>query len=136
MLKAICFCMTTVVFILNVQTVYAQTVQNRKGAEIMRQMDTDANGSISHAEFINFGKAYYKRADQNADQKLTTMEYALMLEMLGSVFPSEVFIKRFNILDMNRDGVISAAEFNEISQRKFRKGDVNGDGEINQADLQ
>jgi len=134
MLKIICSAIAAYALLLSVS--HAQNSQAQKGMNIMQQMDKDANGSISHAEFIDFGLLYFNKADQNKDQQMNKLEYALMLEMLGSVFPSEVFIKRFNILDMNRDSVISLAEFSEMSERKFRKGDLNGDGQINQNDVQ
>ena len=84
--------------------------------------DTDGDGALSEAEYVAEFEGHLRQqyAGKPVDQAYT-----------NSVKQAHV---RFNILDTNKDGRLAIDEELTIGGKTFKNADVNGDGQVDQAD--
>lgn len=106
----------------------------------IRENDTDHDGRVTAAEFAAARAAKYRTFDLDGDGKVSEAEYvgeftarfgkdAKVPE--GQLKQAHV---RFGVLDTDKDGNLSLAEFSASGDRMFEKLDSSGDGIVDAKD--
>jgi Ca2+-binding EF-hand superfamily protein len=95
---------------------------------ILARVDTDKDGKISKAEFDTESTALFKRLDKNSDGKIASDE--VPARHWGGKGP------RFGMMDTDKDGKVTKAEFTAAEDKMFSKLDANGDGVITADEMQ
>ncbi|TMV09977.1 EF-hand domain-containing protein [Ruegeria sediminis] len=120
--------------------------QKVPGAHFIENWDLDGDGQVTVAETANKRGEIFAMFDQNGDGALDQGEYDLFDETRradieanagGRKGPMQVvdeaMDRRFN--DLDGDGAVSRAEFDEQSATFFGMIDRNGDGVVTGADF-
>lgn len=105
----------------------------------LMRYDTNKDGVVDRAEWKAGQEARFKRLDTNGDGKLTRDELFARTPAVGnSVLPTDRQAQRqssyFQLLDTDKDGVVSFAEFMVQADRNFARCDINKDGRIDTAE--
>ncbi|MBV8188905.1 MAG: EF-hand domain-containing protein [Alphaproteobacteria bacterium] len=105
----------------------------------LMRYDTNKDGAVDRAEWKAGQEARFKQLDTNGDGKLTQEELFARTPADGnSVLPSDRQAQRqttyFQLLDADKDGFVSLAEFMVQADRNFTRCDVNKDGRIDTAE--
>ena len=102
--------------------------------EIFQIGDTNSDGIISKAEFLERQEEKFTRLDADGDGGITQREMDSLKESLKDNVERRDFSghggKIFRRMDTNSDGVISEGEFLERAKKRFAKTDIDGDGKI------
>ena len=100
----------------------------------LMRYDTNKDGFVDRSEWAAGQEARFKLLDTNGDGKLTKDE----LFVGTGVPPSDRQIRSqatyFGLLDSDKDGVVSKAEFLAQAERNFARCDLDKDGRINTAE--
>src|SRR5437899_10398785 len=105
----------------------------------LMRYDTNKDGFVDRAEWKAGQEARFKQLDVNGDGKLTQDELFARTPGAGnSVLPTDRQAQRqssyFQLLDADKDGAVSLAEFMAEADRNFARCDVNKDGRIDTAE--
>ena len=105
----------------------------------LMRYDTNKDGAVDRAEWKAAQEARFKRLDANGDGKLTQDELFARTPALGnSILPTDRQAQRqssyFQLLDADKDGVVTLAEFMAQADRNFARCDLNKDGRIDTAE--
>ena len=105
----------------------------------LMRYDTNKDGAVDRAEWKAAQEARFKQLDANGDGKLTQDELFARTPAVGnSVLPTDRQAQRqssyFQLLDTNKDGVVTLAEFMAQAERNFARCDLNKDGRIDTAE--
>jgi hypothetical protein len=105
----------------------------------LMRYDTNKDGFVDRAEWKAGQEARFKQLDTNGDGKLTQDELFARTPGAGnSVLPTDRQAERqssyFQLLDADKDGVVSLAEFMAQADRNFARCDLNKDGRIDTAE--
>ncbi len=116
----------------------ARTSSSSAPRGLMRY-DTNKDGAVDRAEWKAAQEARFKSLDTNGDGKLTQDELFARTPAAGnSVLPTDRQAQRqstyFQLLDANKDGVVTFAEFMAQADRNFARCDLNKDGRIDTAE--
>ena len=105
----------------------------------LMRYDTNKDGVVDRAEWKAAQEARFKQLDTNKDGKLTQDELFARTPAVGdSVLPSDRQVQRqssyFQLVDTDKDGFVSFAEFMAQAERNFARCDLNKDGRIDTAE--
>ena len=105
----------------------------------LMRYDTNKDGVVDRAEWKAAQEARFKRLDTNGDGKLTEDELFARTPAIGnSVLPPDRQVQRqssyFQLLDADKNGVVTLAEFMAQADRNFARCDLNKDGRIDTAE--
>ncbi|HVY99814.1 MAG TPA: EF-hand domain-containing protein [Dongiaceae bacterium] len=101
---------------------------DRMAQHILARVDTDHDGKISKVEFDAESATLFKRLDKNSDGKIAADE--VPARHWGARGP------QFGMMDTDKDGKVTKAEFTAAEDRMFQKLDANGDGVITRDEMQ
>ncbi len=106
-------------------------------AQGMARPDANGDGKVTLAEFKASRVAMMLRGDANKDGKLSKAE----LEAAAARRPQGAEGKggggrMFGLVDANNDGFLTRAEIEKMVERRFSRMDVNGDGVLSAAEAQ
>ena len=100
----------------------------------LMRYDTNKDGFVDHSEWAAGQEARFKLLDTNNDGKLTNDE----LFVGNGAPPSDRQIRSqatyFGLLDADKDGIVSKAEFLAQAERNFTRCDLDKDGRITTAE--
>ena len=105
----------------------------------LMRYDTNKDGVVDRAEWKAGQEARFKRLDTNGDGKLSQEELFARTPAAGnSVLPTDRQVQRqssyFQLVDTDKDGFVSFAEFMAQAERNFARCDLNKDGRIDTAE--
>jgi Ca2+-binding EF-hand superfamily protein len=100
---------------------------DKMAQHILARVDTDKDGKISKAEFDTESTALFKRLDKNSDGKIAADEVPARHWGKGP---------QFGMMDTDKDGKVTKAEFTAAEDQMFQKLDANGDGVITPDEMQ
>ena len=105
----------------------------------LMRYDTNKDGAVDRAEWKAAQEARFKQLDTNGDGKLTQDELFARTPAIGnSVLPTDRQAQRqstyFQLLDADKDGMVTLAEFMAQADRNFARCDINKDGRIDTAE--
>jgi Ca2+-binding EF-hand superfamily protein len=103
------------------------------GNQHFKEMDTDADGMVSKAEYDANHDKHFKAMDTNGDGKLSPDEMRAGHKEMAN----ESAKKRFDEADGNHDGVLTREETKKIPMlyRHFDEMDANHDGKVTREEM-
>lgn len=105
------------------------------GAGMMfKELDTNKDGVISQQEFEARAATKLKGADSSKDGFVNFDEYRAYALKEMEQRHQEMMKRRFDRIDANKDGKVSAEEMKAASDRMFTRMDMNKDGKIDKTD--
>jgi len=96
-----------------------------------RQLDTNKDGKIERTEVLAWAEARFKALDTAGDGALTKEQY--VDAMIAKIRPR--LEQRFDKLDADKDGKVTAAEFEAPAQARFDRRDTGKTGVLSIDDL-
>jgi hypothetical protein len=101
--------------------------------------DTNKDGAVTIEEWKNGQQARFKRLDSNGDGKLSKEELFARTPAVGnSVLPTDRQTSQqssyFLLLDTDKDGFVTLAEFMAGADRNFTRCDLDKNGRIDTAE--
>jgi hypothetical protein len=112
-------------------------------ATFIGEYDLDKDGKVSKEEFLEGRERRFAATDANNDQGVSRDEYVEEYRArLMATKPDEALAEkqlkqtdvRFKVLDANKDGRISFAEYSHSGWRMFGEHDYDRDGAVSLAD--
>lgn len=109
-------------------------------SSFIKENDSDQDGHVTTAEFVAARTSKYRTFDLNGDGKVSEAEYVGEFSArlgTGTAVPEGQLKQahvRFGVLDTDKDGNLTLAEFSASGDRMFKKLDSNGDGIVDAAD--
>jgi hypothetical protein len=96
-----------------------------------RQLDTNKDGKIERTEVLAWSEARFKALDTAGDGALTKEQY--VDAMIAKIRPR--LEQRFDKLDADKDGKVTAAEFEAPALARFDRRDTDKTGALSIDDL-
>lgn len=107
--------------------------QQPAGQKFLEMLDTDGSGTVSRAEFAAASMAMFAQSDADRDGFVSRNEF-LEIGRPSSVPEPEARyrrrVERFDGMDTDGDGRLSAAELEAIQAARFSTADTNADGQL------
>lgn len=108
-------------------------------AQAAPKADTNGDGKVSLAEFKAARVATTLRADTNKDGKVSKAELEAVAARRAAKGGGEGKGgggRMFGMMDANNDGFLTHPEIEKMVERRFQRLDVNGDGSLSAAEMQ
>lgn len=102
-------------------------------AERFAQADTNHDGRISRDEFLAGRQARFARADRNGDGFISDDDLPPFVRSNAGMMQKVHAMEQ--AADLDGDGRVSRAEFQQAGERLFATADTNHDGFIDQAEM-
>ena len=106
--------------------------ERRGGAEMLRMFDQNGDGAVTRAEAAAAQAEMLARFDANGDGTLSLDEFSA----LHAEFTRSRMVDRFQRLDDDGDGQVTAAEMERPLDRMARRMDRDDDGDIDDDDFE
>ena len=114
---------------LSASACFAQGVAGR--TDRFSEMDTDADGSITRAEFIASRGAMFEKRDRNSDGYLDKADVGKRAARRGG----ERIDQMLEHLDVDKDGRVSRDEFVSADTPLFTRADQDSNGILDAAEI-
>lgn len=109
--------------------------------EFLKTYDTNLDGKVSRAEYDAKRHEDFGRTDANKDGTVVESEYVGEYEVrldaeLAAMRKRQLDQAkvRFGVIDADKSGKMTAAEYEAVATRTFSRLDTNGDGVVDEAD--
>lgn len=103
-------------------------------------LDTNNDGNVSHAEYMDFGRRLFAAIDADRDGRLSSDEFKRFrpgtTARRDQPVPTDRASQVFAALDADGDGVLTVAEIETTRDRAFSRADGNGDGTLTREEFQ
>ena len=134
MKKALLTTSLAVFFSLSLQAASAQSFNSAQFIGI----DRDASNAISKSEAANFRQRYFTTLDINGDGQVTFDEYVEVNRLKGASTDPDYKVpvpEDFSQTDTNKDKILNADEFAAEGVRRFELLDKDKDGSVSRAEF-
>jgi Ca2+-binding EF-hand superfamily protein len=129
-MKTVLFTALTLCFAANIAL--ANEPYLPRGEKALLRLDSNKDGRLSLDEIKPGIEKRLTLADANGDKQVTTAEIDLMLQKRVEKRRTRIM----ELLDSNRDGSISQAEFDRVVEDMFDKADADHNGGVDLAEMQ
>jgi Ca2+-binding EF-hand superfamily protein len=100
--------------------------------QLLLLMDQDQNGQVSKAEFMSFTEAEFENLDIDHSGELNPEELSRSrIRVAGE----ELVRQLLRLMDKDRNGQVSRAEFMSFMEAEFNRLDVDHSGELSPGEL-
>jgi len=133
------FASSAVVALLMVAAAGARDAERTGVQREMQRMDTNQDGKVSASEHASGARQMFLTMDANRDGKVTAAEMDAAHQFItGRAKDSQQrsSASKINVIDADKDGVLTAEEHAQGSQRMFAVMDSNQDGELTAQEMQ
>ncbi|MGA0588309.1 EF-hand domain-containing protein [Dyella sp. KRB-257] len=111
----------------------AQMMRRSDPAERFAQADTNHDGRITHDEFVAGRAARFAKVDRNGDGYISDDDLPAFARSHAGMVQKVHALQQAT--DLDGDGRISRAEFEQAGEKLFALVDANGDGAVDQAEM-
>lgn len=101
-------------------------------------IDRDADNMISKAEAVAYRLRYFSTLDENQNGKVEFEEYVVANKLRSSTANTGAPVPvpdAYKEVDADKDTVLTTAEFQAVGDKRFTMLDTNKDGKISQAEF-
>jgi Ca2+-binding EF-hand superfamily protein len=109
---------------------------------VFQRFDGNKDGNITSAEFLKTGKRDFQALDLDKDGSVSKQEFSdpkprQLSKLSGDQLAKakEFWSKQFDLLDTDKNGLLSPAEHEKAGKRSFARIDTNKDNEITLPEL-
>jgi len=104
--------------------------------DAFKRMDTDGNGKVTAVENAAFAETMFKQSDTNYDGQVSAAECDSAQAAHGNKVDPKASLRHLQIVDTDRSGQISLSENAAFAQSEFARADKNGDGVLNEDEVE
>jgi Ca2+-binding EF-hand superfamily protein len=112
-----------------------QAKREQVRADMLKRLDTNADGSISQTEIDAAAAAHAASIDANGDGQISAAELEAFRDAQRAERQAQRQQKQLERMDSNADGQVSAEEFAAAHAKRMQRMDRNGDGLIEADEL-
>jgi Ca2+-binding EF-hand superfamily protein len=109
------------------------SAQHRLTEHLIRLMDKDRNGTVSKTEFMSFMSSEFDRLDVNRGGALDVREFS-RTRLRGGLARRDV-VGLIRLMDEDRNGEVSKAEFLSFASAEFDRIDADRSGSLTPKEL-
>jgi Ca2+-binding EF-hand superfamily protein len=109
---------------------------------VFQRFDSDGDGKITEAEFMQVGEQDFLAFDANKDGSVSKKEFLdpkphklTNVSAADLAQAKKIWAQQFDQLDTDKNGVLSEAEHQKAGKRSFAHMDANKDGAITLAEM-
>lgn len=118
-----------------------------QGASLQDQfaaIDTDGDGGLTVAETVAFQRRVFDLLDEDGDGAFSRAEFVAILERQAAEAGADaaqadqrraIWTQRFDGVDFDQDGIVTAAEFDQAHAFRFESKDTDHDGRLSLAEF-
>ena len=134
-------CLAAALMVFGATAAVAQSNEKMTKAQavqlVFKRFDSNKDGNITNAEFMMVGERDFKVFDANKDGSVSKEEFLdPEPRRVGKASADElaqarkIWSQQFDMLDTDKNGVLSEAEHQKAGRRSFARIDTNKDNEI------